>query len=135
MPGDQSPGRAASRQPLGTIKNKKGHHPNTPPLWETSRAQHCEAKCMGMYIMETLIKMPQLSPTMTSGTIVRWHKKIGDKVRAGDILLELETDEFNMEFEIPEQGYLVEIMVSEGISVDIDTVICVLSDTPMRRGV
>ena len=40
-----------------------------------------------------------------------------------------------MEFEIPEQGYLVEIMVSEGISVDIDTVICVLSDTPMRRGV
>ena len=72
---------------------------------------------------------------MTSGTIVRWHKKIGDKVRAGDILLELETDEFNMEFEIPEQGYLVEIMVSEGISVDIDTVICVLSDTPMRRGV
>ncbi|MCF7959889.1 MAG: biotin/lipoyl-binding protein [Pirellula sp.] len=72
---------------------------------------------------------------MTSGTIVRWHKTIGDKVRAGDILLELETDEFSMDFEIPEQGYLVEILVSEGISVDIDTVICVLSDTPMRRGV
>ena len=31
-------------QPLGTIKNKKGHHLNTPPLWETSRAQHCQAK-------------------------------------------------------------------------------------------
>jgi uncharacterized protein YjbI with pentapeptide repeats len=31
-------------QPLGTIKNKKGHHPNTPPLWEESRAQHCQAK-------------------------------------------------------------------------------------------
>jgi biotin carboxyl carrier protein len=135
MPGAQSQGRAASMQPLGTSKNKKGHHPNTPPLWETSRAQHCEAKCMGMYIMETLIKMPQLSPTMTSGTIVRWHKKIGDKVCPGDLLLELETAEFNMEFEIPEQGYLVEIMVSEGISVDIDTVICVLSDTPTRRGV
>lgn len=108
------------------IKNQKGHHPNTPPLWETSRAQHCQAKCMGMYIMETLIKMPQLSPTMTSGTIVRWHKKIGDLVCPGDLLLELETDEFNMEFEIPEQGYLVEIMVGEGISVDIDTDICVL---------
>ncbi len=87
------------------------------------------------YIMETLIKMPQLSPTMTAGTIVRWNKKIGELVQMGDMLLELETDEFNMEFEIPEQGYLVEIMVSEGISVDIDTVICVLSDTPMRRGV
>jgi len=70
--------------------------------------------------------MPQLSPTMTSGTIVRWHKKIGDLVCPGDLLLELETDEFNMEFEIPEQGYLVEIMVGEGISVDIDTDICVL---------
>ena len=42
MPGAQSQGRAASMQPLG--KNKKGHHPNTPPLWETSRAQHCQAK-------------------------------------------------------------------------------------------
>jgi uncharacterized protein YjbI with pentapeptide repeats len=31
-------------QPLGTTKNKKGHHPNSPPLWETSRAQHCQAK-------------------------------------------------------------------------------------------
>jgi uncharacterized protein YjbI with pentapeptide repeats len=43
MPGAQSQGRAASMQPLGTIKNKKGHHLNTPPLWETSRAQHCQA--------------------------------------------------------------------------------------------
>jgi pyruvate dehydrogenase E2 component (dihydrolipoamide acetyltransferase) len=88
-----------------------------------------------MYIMETLIKMPQVSPTMTSGTILKWHKKIGDAVRAGDVLLELETDEFTMEYESVEQGYLVEIMVSERISVDIDTVICVLNDRPMRRGV
>jgi hypothetical protein len=44
MPGIQSQGRAACMQPLGTIKNKKGHHPNTPPLWEESRAQHCQAK-------------------------------------------------------------------------------------------
>ena len=44
MPGTQSQGSAASMQPLGTIKNKKGHHPNTPPLRETSRAQHCQAK-------------------------------------------------------------------------------------------
>jgi hypothetical protein len=34
----------AVQQPLGTIKNKKGHHLNTPPLWEESRAQHCQAK-------------------------------------------------------------------------------------------
>ena len=88
-----------------------------------------------MYIMKTLIKMPQLSPTMTSGIIIRWYKKIGDAVRDGDVLLELETDMSTMEYESPDQGYLVEIMVSEGISVDIDTVICVLSDTPMRRGV
>ena len=44
MPGTQSQAKAASTQPLGTIKNKKGHHPNTPPLWEESRAQHCQAK-------------------------------------------------------------------------------------------
>ena len=45
MPGAQSQGRAASMQPLGTSKNKKGHYLNTPPLWEISRAQHCQAKC------------------------------------------------------------------------------------------
>jgi hypothetical protein len=39
MPGAQSPGMAASMQPLGTIKNKKGHLSNTPPLWKTSRAR------------------------------------------------------------------------------------------------
>ena len=72
---------------------------------------------------------------MTSGIIIRWYKKIGDAVRDGDVLLELETDMSTMDYESPDQGYLVEIMVSEGISVDIDTVICVLSDTPMRRGV
>jgi len=122
-------------QPLGTIKNKKGHHPNTPPLWETSRAQHCQAKCMGMHIMETLIRMPQFSPTMTSGTIIRWHKKIGDFVYFSDLLVELETDNFTMDFESPDKGHLVEIIVGEGMSVDIDSVICILSDTPMRRGV
>jgi pyruvate/2-oxoglutarate dehydrogenase complex dihydrolipoamide acyltransferase (E2) component len=72
---------------------------------------------------------------MTSGTILKWHKKIGDAVHAGDVLLEFETDEFTMEYESVEEGDLVEIMVSEGISVDIDTVICVLNDRPMRRGV
>jgi hypothetical protein len=40
----KSQGAAASVQPFGTIKNKKGHHLNTPPLWETSRAQHCQAE-------------------------------------------------------------------------------------------
>jgi hypothetical protein len=44
MPSAQSQAKAASMQPLGTIKNKKGHHLNTPPLWEESRAQHCQAK-------------------------------------------------------------------------------------------
>jgi GTP-binding protein len=44
MLGTQSQSRAASTQPLGTIKNQKGHHLNTPPLWEEIRAQHCQAK-------------------------------------------------------------------------------------------
>jgi len=72
---------------------------------------------------------------MTSGTIIRWHKKIGDLVYFSDILVELETDNVTMNFESPDKGHLVEIIVSEGMSVDIDTVICILSDTPMRRGV
>ena len=60
MPSAQNQGRAASMQPLGTIKNKKGHHLNTPPLWETSRAQHCQAKRYAWAMKTMQAKKPTL---------------------------------------------------------------------------
>src|ERR1700738_4120444 len=65
------------------------------------------------------IQMPKLSDTMTEGTLVAWKKKKGDKVSAGDVLAEIETDKATMEWESPEDGTLTEIYVQEGGKVNV----------------
>jgi pyruvate dehydrogenase E2 component (dihydrolipoamide acetyltransferase) len=65
------------------------------------------------------IVMPKLSDTMTEGTLVAWRKKIGDKVTAGDVLAEIETDKATMEWEAVEDGTLAAIYIREGGKVDV----------------
>jgi pyruvate dehydrogenase E2 component (dihydrolipoamide acetyltransferase) len=65
------------------------------------------------------IQMPKLSDTMTEGTLISWKKKKGDKVSAGDVLAEIETDKATMEWESPEDGTLTEIYVEEGGKVNV----------------
>ena len=65
------------------------------------------------------IQMPKLSDTMTEGTLVAWKKKKGDKVSAGDVLAEIETDKATMEWESPEDGTLAAIYVEEGGKVNV----------------
>src|SRR6266545_2617836 len=65
------------------------------------------------------IQMPKLSDTMTEGTLVAWKKKKGDKVSAGEVLAEIETDKATMEWESPEDGTLSEIYVEEGGKVNV----------------
>ena len=65
------------------------------------------------------IQMPKLSDTMTEGTLVAWKKKKGDRVKAGDVIAEIETDKATMEWESPEDGTLTEIFVKEGEKVNV----------------
>jgi pyruvate dehydrogenase E2 component (dihydrolipoamide acetyltransferase) len=65
------------------------------------------------------IQMPKLSDTMTEGTLVAWKKKKGDKVSAGEVLAEIETDKATMEWEAPEDGILTEIYLEEGGKVNV----------------
>jgi pyruvate dehydrogenase E2 component (dihydrolipoamide acetyltransferase) len=64
--------------------------------------------------MATNILMPALSPTMTEGTLSRWLKKEGEKVRAGDVIAEIETDKATMEVEAVDEGVLGKILVADG---------------------
>lgn len=61
-----------------------------------------------------VLNMPALSPTMTQGNIGAWKKKIGDSVTAGDVLVEIETDKAQMEFECQDEGFLAKILMPEG---------------------
>jgi len=65
------------------------------------------------------IQMPKLSDTMTEGTLVAWKKKKGDKVSAGEVIAEIETDKATMEWESPEDGTLTEIYLQEGGKVNV----------------
>lgn len=58
--------------------------------------------------------MPALSPTMSSGNVGRWKKAIGDSIKPGDILVEIETDKATMDFEVQEEGFLAAMLVPEG---------------------
>ena len=78
--------------------------------------------------MATQILMPALSPTMTEGKLARWLKNLGDDVRAGDVIAEIETDKATMEVEAVEDGTLSQILVGEGTEgVLVNTPIAVLS--------
>ncbi|HQU11703.1 MAG TPA: biotin/lipoyl-binding protein, partial [Acidiphilium sp.] len=64
--------------------------------------------------MTTDVLMPALSPTMTEGKLAKWLKKVGDQVKAGDVLAEIETDKATMEVEAVDEGELLQILVDEG---------------------
>ena len=60
------------------------------------------------------IKMPALSPTMTTGTLAKWLFGEGDHVNSGDVIAEIETDKATMEFEAVDEGIIGQIIVAEG---------------------
>ena len=60
------------------------------------------------------ITMPALSPTMETGTLAKWIVKVGDSVKSGDILCEIETDKATMEVESIDEGVVAELLVAEG---------------------
>jgi len=64
--------------------------------------------------MATPITMPALSPTMEEGNLAKWHVKIGDKVKPGDIIAEIETDKATMEVEAVDEGTVTKLLVEEG---------------------
>ena len=75
-----------------------------------------------------IIKMPRLSDTMEEGTVSTWLKKVGDEVKEGDIIAEIETDKATMEFESFHEGTLLHIGVEEGKSAPVDEVLAIIGD-------
>ncbi len=76
--------------------------------------------------MSVNIEMPKLSDTMSEGTLIKWHKKVGDTVSIGDVLAEVETDKATMEMEAFDEGVITEILIQEGAKAPIGGVLAVL---------
>jgi pyruvate dehydrogenase E2 component (dihydrolipoamide acetyltransferase) len=80
------------------------------------------------------ITMPQLGETVTEGTITKWFKNVGDQVAEDEPLFEVSTDKVDSEVPAPASGYLVEIRVPEGETVDVGEVLAVVGDAPPGDG-
>ncbi|HEX2063447.1 MAG TPA: biotin/lipoyl-containing protein [Acidimicrobiales bacterium] len=80
--------------------------------------------------MSADIAMPQLGETVTEGTVTRWFKQVGDEVEEDEVLFEVSTDKVDSEVPSPASGYLAEILVQEGDTVDVGVKLAVISDSP-----
>ena len=76
--------------------------------------------------MAEVVRMPKMSDTMTEGVIAKWHKKVGDTVKSGDLVAEVETDKATMDFESFQEGTLLYVGIAEGQAAPVDSVIAVI---------
>jgi pyruvate dehydrogenase E2 component (dihydrolipoamide acetyltransferase) len=79
--------------------------------------------------MAEIIRMPKLSDTMTEGVVAQWHKKIGDTVKSGELLADIETDKATMEFESFQEGVLLYIGVEKGKTAPVDSILAIVGKT------
>jgi pyruvate dehydrogenase E2 component (dihydrolipoamide acetyltransferase) len=77
--------------------------------------------------MPFTLTMPKLSPTMTEGSIAKWHKNVGDYVDAGELILDIATDKATIEYQIPDPGWLKKIIVKEGEGAAVGTPLAIFA--------
>ena len=78
--------------------------------------------------MATIVRMPHGSQTMDEGTVSKWHKTVGDIVKKGDIIVDIETDKAVIELEADTSGILHKIIVQEGVEVPVKTPLAIIGD-------
>ena len=76
--------------------------------------------------MAEIVRMPKMSDTMTEGVVVKWHKKVGDTIKNGDLVAEIETDKATMEFESYQAGTLLYVGIEEGKAAPVDAILAIL---------
>lgn len=79
-------------------------------------------------IMAEVVRLPKMSDTMTEGVIVKWNYKVGDSVKSGDILAEVETDKATMDMEVYAKGTILHLALNEGDATPVDSIIAVVGN-------
>jgi pyruvate dehydrogenase E2 component (dihydrolipoamide acetyltransferase) len=78
--------------------------------------------------MEEVVLMPRLSDTMTEGVIAEWHKKVGDTVKKGEVLADIETDKATMELESYKNGTLLYTGAQKGEKIEVNSLLCIIGE-------
>ncbi|AFL84830.1 pyruvate dehydrogenase complex dihydrolipoamide acetyltransferase, long form [Belliella baltica DSM 15883] len=117
-----APAKSESKSDKEDVKEEKPEKAAEPK--ESAKTESIDTSG----INANLITMPKMSDTMTEGVIASWLKKVGDEIKAGDIIAEVETDKATMELESYDDGILLHIGVEAGEAVEIDGVIAVIGE-------
>lgn len=127
---NEAGGSAQPAEPAKTEAPKEEKKEEAKPAAAPAKTEAPAAKTSvdTSNIKASVIRMPKMSDTMTEGVLVSWLKKVGDKVKSGDVLAEVETDKATMELESYEDGTLLYTGVNEGDSVAIDAVIAIIGE-------
>ncbi len=111
--------QASSQQPQAQ------QAPSAQPQTQTAKP---EAPGMDLGKMEEVVLMPRLSDTMTEGVIAGWHKNVGDAVKKGDVLADIETDKATMELESYKNGKLLYQGAKQGEKIAVNDLLCIIGE-------
>mgnify|MGYP001199831361 CR=1 FL=1 len=102
--------------------------PAQTPSPQPAAAAPAAGSSLDLSSMPEVILMPRLSDTMTEGVIAQWHKKVGDTVKKGDLLADVETDKATMELESYKEGKLLYLGAEKGDKVPVNALLCIIGD-------
>ncbi len=123
-----APAQEAPKADAAPVAEAPKTAPTSAPAAPAAAPQAAAPAAAGNGKKATVVRMPKMSDTMTEGVIAGWLKKVGDKVKSGDVLAEVETDKATMELENYEDGTLLYIGPKDGESVAVDGVLAIIGE-------
>jgi len=124
----KSGGAAAPSTPAPAPAKADKTAPAPSPAPAATDAKKPATSAMDLSAMQEVILMPRLSDTMTEGVIAAWHKKVGDQVKKGDILADIETDKATMELESYKEGKLLYTGAEKGQKVAVNDLLAIIGE-------
>ena len=100
----------------------------TPASTPTTQPTSTAASTMDLSKMDEVVLMPRLSDTMEEGVIAGWHKQVGDTVKKGEVLADIETDKATMELESYKNGTLLYIGAQKGEKIKVNSLLCIIGE-------
>ncbi|HET9278543.1 MAG TPA: pyruvate dehydrogenase complex dihydrolipoamide acetyltransferase [Flavitalea sp.] len=110
------------------VQEKETKAGTSPKAEKNEAPAPAAGKSIDVSKMEEVILMPRLSDTMTEGVIAAWHKKVGDPVKKGEVLADIETDKATMELESYKEGTLLHIGAKDGEKIAVNDLLAIIGD-------
>lgn len=118
----------ANSQPAPAAEEKKEESKPAESKPAENKPSEAPAKSVDVSSMEEVVLMPRLSDTMTEGVIAAWHKNVGDSVKKGEVLAEIETDKATMELESYKEGKLLYQGAKAGEKINVNDLLCIIGN-------